>query len=259
MIPSMGHSRTDVVAAALRVLDEQGLEFCSMRRVAAALDVQASALYHHVPDKQTLLALMADSIVRDVVETQRGVRGLDGTGPEELCRELRRAMLAVRDGADVVATASAYRLGASAVEARLAELLRDRFAGPADADFHDRVYVMDPVGGEDRGADTDAGDDADGGTGGVDDGVDVPGDDADLTRATEGARILLHFVFGHTQATQMQLQAQAFTALAAGRPADAAADPPGGSRADLEASFDRGVAVILAGLAVRMEPVTASS
>ena len=35
----MGHSRTDVVAAALRVLDEQGLEFCSMRRVAAALDV----------------------------------------------------------------------------------------------------------------------------------------------------------------------------------------------------------------------------
>ncbi|MBU3994968.1 MAG: TetR/AcrR family transcriptional regulator, partial [Actinobacteria bacterium] len=100
----MGHSRTDVVAAALRVLDEQGLEFCSMRRVAAALDVQPSALYHHVPDKQTLLALMADELVS----------GVDGSGPAQLCREPRRAMLAVRDGADVVATASAYRLGASA-------------------------------------------------------------------------------------------------------------------------------------------------
>jgi AcrR family transcriptional regulator len=196
----MGHSRTDVVAAALRVLDEQGLEFCSMRRVAAALDVQPSALYHHVPDKQTLLALMADEMVSSV----------RGSGPAELCRDLRRAMLAVRDGADVVATASAYRLGASAVEARLAELLRERF------------------------------------------------DDMTPWEAVESARTLLHFVFGHTQSTQMLLQAQEFAALAAGRPADAAADPPGASRADLEASFDRGIAVILAGLAVRLELVSAS-
>ncbi|MFC6236032.1 TetR/AcrR family transcriptional regulator, partial [Leucobacter soli] len=62
----MRNSRADVVEAALRVLDAHGLENCSMRRVAAELGVQPSALYHHVPDKQTLLALMADEIVRGV-------------------------------------------------------------------------------------------------------------------------------------------------------------------------------------------------
>lgn len=119
----MRNSRSDVVAAALRVLDEFGLEACSMRRIAAELDVQPSALYHHVPDKQTLLAHMADEIVRGVGDG--GDPGSAG-GPEHartVCRQLRGAMLAVRDGADVVATASAYRLGASAVEATLAEFV----------------------------------------------------------------------------------------------------------------------------------------
>ena len=111
----MRNSRSYVVAAALRVLDAQGLEFCSMRRVAAELDVQPSALYHHVPNKQTLLALMADEIV--------GAVDLSSPDPAAICAALRGALLGIRDGADVVATASAFRLGASAVEARLGELL----------------------------------------------------------------------------------------------------------------------------------------
>lgn len=109
----MRNSLADVVAAALRVLDEQGLEGCSMRRVAVALEVQPSALYHHVPNKQTLLALMADEIVG----------GVDGRDPRLVCTRLRDAMLAVRDGADVVATAAAFRLGTSGIERRLAELV----------------------------------------------------------------------------------------------------------------------------------------
>lgn len=111
----MRNTRADVVAAALRVLAAQGLESCSMRRVAAELDVQPSALYHHVPNKQSLLALMADEIVRPV--------RLDGVDPRALCAEIRGAMLAVRDGADVVATAEAFRLGSSALERRLSALV----------------------------------------------------------------------------------------------------------------------------------------
>ena len=119
----MVNSLDDVVAGALGVLDTHGLEFCSMRRVAAALDLQPSALYHHVPNKQTLLALMADRIVGEVV--------VPGSGPlqqraTEVAHALRTAMLAVRDGADVVATASAFRLGVSALEADLADALGDR-------------------------------------------------------------------------------------------------------------------------------------
>ena len=111
----MRNSLADVVDAALRVLHAHGLESCSMRRVAAELDVQPSALYHHVPNKQTLLSLMADEIVSDV--------DLASDDPRRLCLDLRAALLAVRDGADVVATALAFRLGSSSIEQRLSELV----------------------------------------------------------------------------------------------------------------------------------------
>jgi len=166
----MRNSRADVVAAALRVLREHGLEFCSMRRVAAELGVQPSALYHHVPDKQTLLALMADEIVEPVTAVEIG-------NPVELCTALRSAMLAIRDGADVVATASAFRLGASELEARLAALV---------------------------GAD--------------------------------GARTLLLYTFGHAQSTQMSQQATLFGAQT------------GNADHDADGSFQRGLAIIVAGL-----------
>lgn len=187
----MRNSLSDVVAAALRVLDAQGLEGCSMRRVAAELDVQPSALYHHVSDKQTLLALMADEIVRGV--------GASARAPRAFCVELRDAMLAVRDGADVVATAAAFRLGASQIEDRLAEL-----AGP------------------------------------------------------DGARTLLLYTFGHAQSTQTHVQAAALGALLApARPVGPAAAALGATdsgaapdpAADLDASFGRGLDIILAGLA----------
>ena len=107
----MANSLDDVVSGALRVLDGYGLEFCSMRRVAAELGVQPSALYHHVANKQTLLALMAERIVAGV-EVGPDLRGTS--------HRLREAMLAVRDGAEVVATASAFRLGVTDLEAALA-------------------------------------------------------------------------------------------------------------------------------------------
>jgi AcrR family transcriptional regulator len=177
----MRNTLSDVVAAALRVLDAQGLEGCSMRRVAAALDVQPSALYHHVPNKQTLLALMADEIVRGV--------GASARDPRAFCIELRDAMLAVRDGADVVATASAFRLGASQIEDRLAELA----------------------------------------------GVD-------------GARTLLLYTFGHAQSTQTHVQAAALGALLAPAEPGAQGETAGDPSADLDASFGRGLDIILAGL-----------
>lgn len=188
----MRNSREDVVAAGLDVLDSFGLEFCSMRRVAAALDVQPSALYHHVPNKQTLLALMADEIVK-------GVRGNDAA---TLCRSLREEMLAIRDGADVVATALAFRLGVSGVEADLAAFV---------------------------GAD--------------------------------GARTLLLYTFGQAQQSQTQLQAHAVGALPPAadplslsevrEPSEhqpSAADETANLKTELARNFDRGIAIILAGL-----------
>jgi TetR/AcrR family tetracycline transcriptional repressor len=48
-------SRERIVDAALRVMDEEGLEGVSMRRVAREVGVEAMSLYHHVRDKDDLL------------------------------------------------------------------------------------------------------------------------------------------------------------------------------------------------------------
>ncbi|HEX6131810.1 MAG TPA: TetR/AcrR family transcriptional regulator C-terminal domain-containing protein [Actinomycetota bacterium] len=48
-------TRERVVEAALRVMDEEGLEAVSMRRVAREVGVEAMSLYNHVRDKEDLL------------------------------------------------------------------------------------------------------------------------------------------------------------------------------------------------------------
>ncbi|MCW4351742.1 TetR family transcriptional regulator [Hoyosella sp. YIM 151337] len=108
----MANSLDDVLNGALRVLDKYGMEFFSMRRVASELDVQPSALYHHVENKQTLITLMAGKIVQRVIAE---------ADLAAVAHQLRAAMLAVRDGAEVVATATAFRLGQSELEAAIAE------------------------------------------------------------------------------------------------------------------------------------------
>ena len=53
-------TRATVREAALTVIDSDGIAAVSMRSVSRLLGVDAKSLYHHVADKQTLLALMAD-------------------------------------------------------------------------------------------------------------------------------------------------------------------------------------------------------
>jgi TetR/AcrR family transcriptional regulator, tetracycline repressor protein len=111
--------REDVLAGALALLDSDGLEGLSMRKLAAQLGVQAPALYWHFTHKQALLDAMADAVLAEA----------DGPAPQgtweqqlaELGGRLRRALLAHRDGARVVAgtfTAGpgTVRAGAMAVE-----------------------------------------------------------------------------------------------------------------------------------------------
>ena len=80
----MRHRRDDVVARALRVLDDHGLADLTMRRLGTELGVQPSALYHHFPSKQVLLAAVADEILargaRPPLSCPRG-RGTTGSAP----------------------------------------------------------------------------------------------------------------------------------------------------------------------------------
>ena len=106
------NSRADVVDRAIAVLDGYGLADLSMRRLGAELGVQPSALYHHFANKQLLLAAVADELLA------RGVRTPEQGAWDErvvaVCGGLRDAMLAYRDGAELVATVHAFGLGARA-------------------------------------------------------------------------------------------------------------------------------------------------
>ncbi|MBM4782213.1 MAG: TetR/AcrR family transcriptional regulator [Archangiaceae bacterium] len=53
-------TRALILEKAMKLLDDEGLEGLSMRRLASALKVEAMSLYHHVTDKQDLLSALAD-------------------------------------------------------------------------------------------------------------------------------------------------------------------------------------------------------
>lgn len=124
------HDRDSVARSALALLDEVGLADLSMRRIAAGLDVQPSALYWHFANKQELLAELADRITAtipseptDVVATARGIRD---------------ALFTYRDGAELVLSTYALQLGSSQAQTALADALRAQGA----ADVEDRSAAI---------------------------------------------------------------------------------------------------------------------
>src|SRR5215470_18493570 len=48
-------SRERIITAAVAIVDEQGLEGLSMRKLGAALGVEAMSLYNHIANKDALL------------------------------------------------------------------------------------------------------------------------------------------------------------------------------------------------------------
>jgi TetR/AcrR family tetracycline transcriptional repressor len=94
-------TRERIVQVALEVLNEEGFDGLTMRRLAERLGIKAASLYNHVTDKDQLLALMADAICAEIPD-------LDATKPwreqaETMARRVRRVLMAHRDGARVLA------------------------------------------------------------------------------------------------------------------------------------------------------------
>ncbi|MFX4292332.1 TetR/AcrR family transcriptional regulator [Streptomyces bohaiensis] len=112
----------DVVAAALRILDDQGLPDLTMRRLAEVLGVQPSALYWHFESKQLLLAAVSSRILAPLAQAEPAA-SLSATA-SVLGARLRDCLLDHRDGAELVSSSLALGLvdpplhAALAVEAR---------------------------------------------------------------------------------------------------------------------------------------------
>ena len=79
-------SRPVVVAAALELIDAEGLGALSMRRVGQALRVEAMSLYRYVQSREALLDAVADSIVDDLWDDPQVQSGPDEGWREYLSR-----------------------------------------------------------------------------------------------------------------------------------------------------------------------------
>jgi AcrR family transcriptional regulator len=93
VVPAAAHateprSRDDVVGAAMRIIRTRGLEGLSMRSLAVELGVTPMALYHHVPNKEGLLQLVADAVIEGVEVPTSAVGAWDAR-LAGLARELR--------------------------------------------------------------------------------------------------------------------------------------------------------------------------
>lgn len=105
-------TRMDILSAARSLLDSGGLPALAMRRIAAEIGVQQSALYWHFNSKQELLAGLADHILDQVaaVEGEKWQARIT-----DLSLSLRSALLEHKDGAELVSTAFAFKLGSKAL------------------------------------------------------------------------------------------------------------------------------------------------
>ena len=115
--------RRDVVSKALEILQQVGLPDLTMRRLGNELGVQQSALYHHYANKQALLGAVADEVLRRGPHTEPAPEAAWEDRVRLVCTDLRTALLAYPDGADVVSSMSAFGLGGTAPQGQMVEIL----------------------------------------------------------------------------------------------------------------------------------------
>ncbi|GHO99620.1 TetR family transcriptional regulator [Reticulibacter mediterranei] len=101
----MGLQKETIVTKALEILNRDGLEGVTLRRVAAELQVKAASLYWHVQNKRELLDEMAEVMLRTRLSSYDPP---DKSIPwqtwlVDIANRLRDALLAYRDGGLVVA------------------------------------------------------------------------------------------------------------------------------------------------------------
>ena len=69
-------TRERILSAALALVDEEGMEALSMRRLAKELGVDPMAIYHHLPNKRALLSAIIERVFSEMrVPELEGVEG----------------------------------------------------------------------------------------------------------------------------------------------------------------------------------------
>jgi AcrR family transcriptional regulator len=121
-------NREMIVRAALRLLDDIGLEALTLRKLASALDIQAPTLYWHFKSKESLIDDMATLVLVEGATDLMPAQATDdwGVWVTTFAHGLRRTLLRYRDGGRMIAGTrltntsfqeTAERVGSQLVEA----------------------------------------------------------------------------------------------------------------------------------------------
>ena len=97
-------SRERVVAAALAVVDREGLEGLTMRALGRELGVDPMAAYHHVPNKAAILQGVVEAIMAEVVLPPPGAELAWSEVIRSTARTYRRALLDHPNALPIVST-----------------------------------------------------------------------------------------------------------------------------------------------------------
>jgi TetR/AcrR family tetracycline transcriptional repressor len=133
----------EVVRRALDILDEDGIDGLTMRRLAERMKIKAASLYNHVSGKDELLTLVADEICGELTEINHGTNWR--TQLKTVAIEFRRVLISHRDGARVLAaTAPIGPNRLQIIERILSALVRAGFSAEEaiDASWVHNSYVV---------------------------------------------------------------------------------------------------------------------
>ncbi|MER7250473.1 TetR/AcrR family transcriptional regulator C-terminal domain-containing protein [Kribbella sp. NPDC000426] len=116
----MSLDRTKIVDEAVALLDAEGLDGVTLRKLAARLGVQAPTLYWHLPNKAALVTAIAEAIVPDPTPPAPDQPWQEWL--TDFALQLRAALLAHPDGARVVSMAQLSRQTAAWSELAMSTL-----------------------------------------------------------------------------------------------------------------------------------------
>ncbi|MFC7278325.1 TetR/AcrR family transcriptional regulator [Paractinoplanes rhizophilus] len=86
-----------MLAAAVRLFNEQGYDATSMFDIAESLGITKSSVYHHISGKEQLLQMAMDRALDGLFEAAAEVRNLDVPALDRLERLIRRSVIVLAD------------------------------------------------------------------------------------------------------------------------------------------------------------------
>lgn len=85
---AIGLTREQIVAAAITLLDAEGVDSFSMRRLGAALGADPMSIYHHIPTKAALFDAVVDAVWAEIA----GDRAAMGASWRDIVADIARGL-----------------------------------------------------------------------------------------------------------------------------------------------------------------------